>query len=124
MKEIDLAVRDATLSLQVIHVSLTEGIKINDHFNFNCINHLMSNQPHSLVSVSAGCQKAREQFEICRKLYEKLANIVPKGQYYRYNDHWSYLTQRLAFLIALTIFLEVGILVQRDTVAEILGCKL
>lgn len=73
--------------------------------------------------MGAGCTKAREQFEICRQLYGKLAQLVPAGQYYRYNDHWSFLTQRLVFLIALTIFLEIGLLVERDTVAEILGCK-
>lgn len=67
--------------------------------------------------------KAREKFEVCRQLFEKLAKTVPSGQYYRYNDHWSFLTQRLVFLIALTIFLEIGLLVERDTVAEILGCK-
>ncbi|XP_031623773.1 translin [Contarinia nasturtii] len=97
IKEIDLVVRDSILSLQVIHTSLTE--------------------------VSSGCLKAREQFEICNKLYAKLAKMVPVGQYYRYNDHWSYLTQRIVFLIALTVFLEVGTLVERDTVAEILGLK-
>ncbi|XP_055299753.1 translin [Sitodiplosis mosellana] len=97
MKEIDVAVRDATLSLQVIHTSLTE--------------------------VSGGCLKAREQFEVCCNLYEKLAKLVPSGQYYRYNDHWSWTTQRLVFLIALTIFLEKGFLVERDTAAEILGLK-
>lgn len=75
------------------------------------------------VSVSDGCLKAREQFDICRSFYEKLAKMVPIGQYYRYNDHWSFLTQRLVFLIALTVFLEAGFLVTRDTVAEILGCK-
>lgn len=77
----------------------------------------------SFFSVPAACMKARDQFEICRQLYEKLAKIVPQSQYYRYNDHWSFLTQRLVFLIALTIFLEVGQLVERDTVADILGCK-
>lgn len=76
-----------------------------------------------VISVGQGCMKAREQFEICRQLYGKLAQLVPVGQYYRYNDHWSFLTQRLVFLIALTIFLEIGLLVERDTVAEILGCK-
>lgn len=73
--------------------------------------------------MGQGCLKAREQFENCRRLYGKLAQLVPAGQYYRYNDHWSFLTQRLVFLIALTIFLEIGLLVERDTVAEILGCK-
>lgn len=74
-------------------------------------------------SVSTGILKAREQFEVCRGLYEKLAKMIPSGQYYRYNDHWSYLTQRLVFLISLTIFLEKGFLVDRNTVAEILGRK-
>lgn len=73
--------------------------------------------------MSSGCSKARQHFEVCRNLYEKLAKIVPAGQYYRYNDHWSFLTQRLVFLIALTVFLEAGFLVERDIVAEILGCK-
>lgn len=71
----------------------------------------------------AGCQLAREQFELCRIQYAKLAEIIPAGQYYRYNDSWTFLTQKLVFLIALTIFLEAGFLVERDTVAEILGCK-
>lgn len=70
----------------------------------------------------AGCQKAREQFEVCRGSYEKLTKLIPAGQYYRYSDHWSFLTQRLIFLIALTVFLEAGFLVDRDTAAEILGC--
>lgn len=77
-----------------------------------------------IVSAGAGCLKAREQFEVVRELFEKLAKIIPPGQYYRYNDHWSNITQRLVFLIALTIFLEVGLLVERDTVAQILGSKL
>ena len=78
---------------------------------------------HCFISVSDGCLKAREQFEVCRGLYEKLAKLVPSGQHYRYNDHWSWTTQRLVFLISLTIFLEAGFLVERDTAAEILGCK-
>lgn len=73
--------------------------------------------------ASSGCLKAREQFEVCRTLYEKLAAVIPAGQYYRYCDHWSFLTQRIVFLIALNIFIEAGFLVTRDTVAEILGCK-
>lgn len=46
---------------------------------------------------------------------------MPAGQYYRYNDHWRYVTQRLCFLAALTVYLEAGFLVSKDTVAEILG---
>lgn len=77
---------------------------------------------YSFFVVSSGCLKAREHLEVCRGLYEKIAKLV-NGQYYRYNDHWQFLTQRLVFLIALTIFLEKGFLVERDVVADILGCK-
>lgn len=83
---------------------------LNDYFFFE-------------LTVSSGCLEAREQFEICRAFYEKLATIVPAEQYYRYCDHWSFITQRLVFLIALTIFLEKGFLVTRDTAATILGRK-
>lgn len=76
------------------------------------------------ILVSAGCLKARQSFEKCRECYARLAQIVPPGQYYRYSDHWHFQTQKLVFLIALTIFLEVGFLVARDTVADILGCEL
>lgn len=53
----------------------------------------------------------------------KLAAIIPAGQYYKYSDHWHFLTQRILFLIALTVYLEAGFLVSRETVAEILGRK-
>jgi len=97
VKEIDAAAREATIALQVIHSSITD--------------------------VSAACLKAREHFEKCRDNYLKLSEIIPVGQYYRYSDHWHFLTQRIVFLIALTIYLEAGFLVKRETVAEILGLK-
>uniref|UniRef100_U5ESR5 Translin n=1 Tax=Corethrella appendiculata TaxID=1370023 RepID=U5ESR5_9DIPT len=95
VKEIDKAAKEAQSHLQIIHSSLTE--------------------------VSTSCLEARKQFDTVRENFTKLAEIIPKGQYYRYNDHWHFVTQRLVFLIALTIFLEQGILVSRETVAEILG---
>ena len=69
------------------------------------------------------CVKAREIFQRCNDLYQKLAQVVPKGQYYRFSDHWNWTTQRLVSLIALVIYLEAGFLVTRDTSAEILGLK-
>ncbi|KAF5299575.1 hypothetical protein FQR65_LT09380 [Abscondita terminalis] len=71
--------------------------------------------------VSTSCYKARLLFEEVRNNYKKLSEVVPPGQYYRFNDHWKYVTQRLCFLASLTVFLEVGILVSISTVAEILG---
>ncbi|XP_055627641.1 translin [Toxorhynchites rutilus septentrionalis] len=97
VREIDQAAKEATIALQIIHSSLTE--------------------------VSSACVFARAQFEVCRKGYERLAELIPEGQYYRYNDHWHFLSQRIVFLVALTIYLEKGFLVSRSTAAEILGMK-
>ncbi|XP_058833140.1 translin [Topomyia yanbarensis] len=97
VREIDQAAKEAAIALQIIHSSLSE--------------------------ISAGCTSARAQFEVCRKGYQRLAELIPEGQYYRYNDHWHFLTQRVVFLVALTIYLEKGFLVSRDTAAEILGMK-
>lgn len=97
VREIDQAAKEATIALQVIHSSLTE--------------------------VSAACVVARKQFEVCRQSFQRLAALIPEGQYYRYNDHWHFLVQRVVFLVALTVYLEKGFLVSRDTTAEILGMK-
>ena len=56
-----------------------------------------------------------------RKQYAKLADVVPKDQYYRFHDQWRYITQRLCFLASLVVYLEVKVLVTKETVAEILG---
>ncbi|XP_063984623.1 translin [Diachasmimorpha longicaudata] len=74
-------------------------------------------------TVSQNCAKARELFSTVRPQYDKLAQIIPKDQYYRFNDLWKYVTQRLCFLAALTVYLEVKILVTKETVADILGVK-
>lgn len=88
-------------------VSLYRGLilAINKHF----------------FQVPQACHQARKLFEEVRKGYDKLAGIVPTGQYYKYNDHWRFVTQRLCFLAALIVFLEVGVLISKDTCADILG---
>uniref|UniRef100_A0A182NM35 Translin n=1 Tax=Anopheles dirus TaxID=7168 RepID=A0A182NM35_9DIPT len=95
VRDIDQAAKEAAIALQVIHSSIAD--------------------------VSAACVKARTFFDTCREGYGKLATLIPAGQYYRYHDHWHYMTQRIVFLIALTIYLEKGFLVARETAAEILG---
>lgn len=77
-----------------------------------------------LFSVSSACLEAREHFEQCKIGYGKLSKLIPPGQYYRYCDHWHYLNQRVVFLIALTIYLEKGILVSAETVSDILECMI
>ncbi|XP_012252418.2 translin isoform X2 [Athalia rosae] len=74
-------------------------------------------------TISEHCAKARKHFEDVRKGYAKLADVVPSNQYYRFHEHWRFVTQRLCFLASLTVYLEVKVLVHKDTVAEILGVK-
>jgi len=47
--------------------------------------------------------------------------VVPNNQYYRYHDQWRFVTQRLCFLVALVIYFEIKLLVDKKTVADILG---
>lgn len=75
----------------------------------------------NLYLVSASCQRARTLFGGIREGYKKLAEKIPEDQYYRYHDHWRFVTQRTAFLASLTIFLESGELASRETVAEMMG---
>jgi predicted translin family RNA/ssDNA-binding protein len=92
---IEIESKEAVAALQIIHISLTE--------------------------VTGACVKARKIFENCSQYYKQLAAIVPKGEYYRFSDHWNYTTQRIVSSIALVVYLEAGFLVTRDTCAEILG---
>ncbi|KAG5339046.1 TSN protein, partial [Acromyrmex heyeri] len=73
--------------------------------------------------VSKYCSKAREIFADIRIQYASLAEVVPNNQYYRYHDQWRFVTQRLCFLVALVIYFEIKLLVDKKTVADILGVK-
>ncbi|KAJ2938345.1 hypothetical protein O0L34_g13267 [Tuta absoluta] len=94
-KEIDPVSREATTVLQVIH--------------------------HNESAVPQACLRARELFEKAKEGYARLREVVPSTDYYKYQDHWRFMTQRYCYLISLTIWLEKGFLVSLDTVAEILG---
>ncbi|XP_075167503.1 translin [Haematobia irritans] len=97
VREIEQLAKEATIQLQVIHCDLTK--------------------------IDYACCNARKQISSCSESYKKLAEIIPVGQYYRYSDHWTFITQRLVFLIAMVVYLEAGFLVTRETVAELLGLK-
>lgn len=97
VKELDNHSKQATIILQIIHSDIQ---KIPD-----------------------ACSKAREQFTHLKTVFSKLAALIPVGQYYRYNDHWHFVAQRIVFLIGLTTYLESEELVSRETVAEILGLQ-
>lgn len=71
--------------------------------------------------VSEYCATSRALFEDVRKNYAKLADVVPKNQYYKYHDQWRFVTQKLCFLASLIIYLEIKVLLSKDTAAEMLG---
>ncbi|XP_043671935.1 translin [Vespula pensylvanica] len=102
VKEIEKSARDILMILQNIH---------------------NENSMEENIIISQYCAKARELFEDVRKQYAKLVEVVPKDQYYRFNDQWRFITQRLCYLASLTVYLEVKVLVTKETVAEILGIK-
>lgn len=77
-----------------------------------------------IQEIPSTCQQARTLFASLREGYAKLAQKIPADQYYRYHDHWRFVTQRSAFLAALTVYLETGLLASRETVAEMLGVKI
>lgn len=73
------------------------------------------------VSVPDCCTKSREILVSVKDCYVALNDIVPKNEYYRYNDHWRYLTQQLSFLVSFIVFLESGLLVSRAEFADLIG---
>ncbi|XP_013119003.1 translin [Stomoxys calcitrans] len=97
VREIESLAKEATIQLQVIHCDLEK--------------------------IDYACAGARKQISACADSYKKLAAIIPIGQYYKYSDHWTFITQRLVFIIAMVVYLEAGFLVTRETVAELLGLK-
>nr|XP_026490579.1 translin [Vanessa tameamea] len=94
-KDVDQISRKITTVLQVIH--------------------------HNQAEIGQACLQARELFEKASEGYGKLKEAVPSTDYYKYQDHWRFMTQRYCFLISLTIWLEKGILAPHDTVASVLG---
>ncbi|XP_058792236.1 translin [Phymastichus coffea] len=98
VKDIEKVTRDIVMTLQNIH---------NDQIEENIIIQY--------------CFKARNSFEDIQQHYKKLSILIPKDQYYYYHDQWKSVTQKLCFLVSLVIYLEKKILVNKETVAEILG---
>ncbi|XP_076292588.1 translin isoform X2 [Lasioglossum baleicum] len=108
-EEIRIIVRDLEKSSRDI-LMILQNIHNDDNVEENII-------------VSRYCASARELFEDVRKDYTRLAQVVPKDQYYRFHDHWRFVTQKLCFLASLVIYLEIKALVTKEVVADMLGIK-
>ncbi|XP_020917249.1 translin isoform X2 [Exaiptasia diaphana] len=80
-----------------------------------------AHQDPSKDAVGKICTKSREMLNNVKKQYATLECQFPKGQYYRYCDHWRFINQRLTFLSAFIIFLENERLITREELAEMLG---
>ena len=76
---------------------------------------------HSIPSI---CEKARRLYPTIKEHYAALTAKVPKDQYYRFNDHWRFVTQRMAFVAALLVYLETEQLATQQMVAEAIGVDL
>ena len=73
--------------------------------------------------VSEICQKAEEMFRTLKLQFAELILLIPAGQYYRFNDHWRFASQRASFLASFLVYLKFDRLVTREEVAEMLGIK-
>ncbi|XP_013784756.1 translin-like [Limulus polyphemus] len=80
-------------------------------------------QPEGLREIPAICEKARILFEDVRKHFKELKSKVPSDQYYKFHDHWRFVSQRLTFVAALTVYLETESLIEREQAAEMLGVE-
>jgi len=80
-------------------------------------------QLENLKRVPEICQKAHTHFAKVKDQYANIASKVPENQYYRFHDHWRFVTQRLSFLAAFVCYLESESLISRDQTAATLGLK-
>lgn len=80
-------------------------------------------QCDGIKSVPTVCEKCIPMFETVRQKMADLAKKIPENQYYKYNDQWRFLMQRLAFLSAFLLYLQTENLVTREQTAELIGVK-
>lgn len=99
VKDIEQCAREILTNLQTIH------------------------QEGGIDEIPSSCFTARQQFINIQKQVKRLAEVISAEHYYRYHDHWRYVFQRLAFLSALTVYLETGDLATREVVADMIGVK-
>jgi len=74
-------------------------------------------------NVASLCQRARVMLGEAQAGFTTLAASVPAAEYYRFHDHWRFITQRLCFLSSLVHFLETETLATRQQCAHMIGVK-
>ncbi|KAK7495620.1 hypothetical protein BaRGS_00013067 [Batillaria attramentaria] len=99
VRELEQTAREIQTSMQAMHQQAG-----NEHLLKICEN------------VEPLFSKVREQFAV-------LAEKIPASQYYRFNDIWRFVIQRLAYLAALKVYLMHERLAERQETADMLGVK-
>lgn len=79
--------------------------------------------PDGLKSVSAICEKCLPMFEVARQNIQVLGCQIPENMYYRFNDQWKFMIQRMTFLAAFLTYLQTEALATREKVAGIIGVE-
>ncbi|XP_052824705.1 translin isoform X1 [Octopus bimaculoides] len=69
------------------------------------------------------CEKAKGYFSKIKEQYANIASKVPDNQFYRFHDHWRFVTQRLSFLAAFLFYLQYHGLICYEDTAEMLGLR-
>ncbi|XP_043224643.1 translin-like isoform X2 [Amphibalanus amphitrite] len=82
-------------------------------------------QQDGIQNIPAICEKAKGLYPTIKEHYAALSKKVPKDQYYsRFHDHWRFVTQRMAFVAALLVYLETEQLATQQMVADAIGVAL
>lgn len=96
-KEIEESTRKIITLLQVIH------------------------QEEAMEQIGPTCDTCKTIINDIKKEYAALGSRIERGTYYKYNDYWKIVTQKLCFSIALIHYFQTGALITRDEVALHLG---
>jgi len=78
-------------------------------------------QSEGFSNIENVCKECTDKFTDVRALYSQLSAKLPKDQYYRFHDHWRFITQRLCFLSSLIHYLQTEQLLNRQQCATMLG---
>ncbi|XP_059149926.1 translin-like [Physella acuta] len=80
-------------------------------------------QPSQGLNICGLCDNVGLLFKKIQEQYAFLASKVPENQYYRFNDHWKFVTQRCVYLSALVVYLKEERLISREEAADQIGLK-
>ncbi|XP_066927151.1 translin-like [Clytia hemisphaerica] len=75
-------------------------------------------------NIKSICAKVSERFPEVLTDLKELADKIPIGQYYKYNQQWSFAMQRLVFVLTYVHYLTTEQLMSRELVAGKLNLKL